>query len=56
MSLLGGLFSGTTADDGTPVPGWMIAEIADHDARGDCDGHDYEYGRWGGLVCKKCGN
>ena len=37
------------------LPGWMHREVHDHDRRYECDGHVFVDGRWGGLVCKKCG-
>jgi hypothetical protein len=37
------------------LPGWMQREVHDHDRRYECDGHVFVEGRWGGLVCKKCG-
>lgn len=42
-------------EDGTLVgQGWVQSEVRDHDETG-CAGTDYVSGRWGGLVCKKCG-
>jgi hypothetical protein len=37
------------------LPGWIHREIRDHNRRYECDGHIFVDGRWGGLVCKKCG-
>ena len=37
------------------LPGWMQHEIHDHNDRYACDGHVFVDGRWGGLVCEKCG-
>jgi hypothetical protein len=37
------------------LPGWMQREVHDHDRRYECDGHVFVEGRWGGLICKKCG-
>ena len=37
------------------LPGWMHREVHDHDRRYECDGHVFVEGRWGGLVCTKCG-
>ena len=45
--------AGKDKDDEPPE--WMYREVRDHDRRYDCDGHIFVDGRWGGLVCKKCG-
>ena len=52
LETLGNIFF--ERDNPNRLSGWEISEIRDHDKTG-CDGHDYDYGRWGGLVCKKCG-
>lgn len=55
---LGSLFTGKDPygkePDGSDVPGWVRAEVRDHDNSG-CPGTSYEDGRWGGLVCTTCG-
>jgi hypothetical protein len=38
------------------IPAWMRHEIYDHDRRYECDGHVFVDGRWGGLVCERCGH
>jgi hypothetical protein len=43
------------SDKDESLPGWMHWEIRDHNHRYECDGHIFVDGRWGGLVCKKCG-
>jgi hypothetical protein len=37
-----------------PLFGWITAEVHAHDRTG-CTGTDFVSGRWGGLVCTKCG-
>jgi hypothetical protein len=37
------------------MPGWMHREVRDHEHRYVCDGHVFVDGRWGGLICEKCG-
>lgn len=53
-TLLGGDGYGRETDSGYQVDGWVSREVRDHDRTG-CTGTEYEDGRWGGLVCKKCG-
>jgi hypothetical protein len=42
-------------DKENELPEWVYREVRDHDHRYDCDGNIFVDGRWGGLVCTKCG-
>jgi hypothetical protein len=41
-------------DDEYHLSGWQLNEIRNHDATG-CPGRDFVSGKWGGLVCTRCG-
>lgn len=52
LEKLGNLFY--EVDDVDHLSGWELAEIRDHSKTG-CPGTEFVTGKWGGLVCTKCG-